>query len=127
MEQQANTARRQQVRASTHPSFRGLNYQPHNFFNATDVGTLSVECTYCGALKFGSCYSYGHVQIARSYSYVTVRIAQSLVQSYSHGYAPINCNPQYGIHRGFIREFTYKVTPSSGAFDTSIFYNNRIV
>ena len=52
LEQQANTARRQQVRASTHPSFRGLNYQPHNFFNTTDVGTLSVECTHCGALKF---------------------------------------------------------------------------
>ena len=68
LEQQANTARRQQVRASTHPSFRGLNYQPHNFFNTTDVGTLSVECTHCGALKFPQeteslCCLKGNVQL----------------------------------------------------------------
>ena len=49
--------------------------------------------------------------------------------------APINCNPQYpqyGIHREIIGGLyggspTGKVTPSSGAFDTSIFYNSRIV
>ena len=68
LEQQANTARRQQVRASTHPSFRGLNYQPHNFFNTTDVGTLSVECTHCGTLKFPQeteslCCLKGNVQL----------------------------------------------------------------
>ena len=68
LEQQANTARRQQVRASTHPSFRGPNYQPHNFFNTTDVGTLSVECTHCGALKFPQeteslCCLKGNVQL----------------------------------------------------------------
>ena len=68
LEQQANTARRQQVHASTHPSFRGLNYQPHSFFNTTDVGTLSVECTHCGALKFPQetkslCCLKGNVQL----------------------------------------------------------------
>ena len=46
------TARRQQVSANTHPSFRALSYQPHNFLNMTDVGGLNVECTHCGALKF---------------------------------------------------------------------------
>jgi len=42
-EQQITNARRQQVSASTRPSFRGLNYQPNNFINITDVGTLSVD------------------------------------------------------------------------------------
>ena len=51
-EQQMATARRQQVSASTRPSFRALSYEPHNFLNVTDVGGLSVECTHCGALKF---------------------------------------------------------------------------
>jgi len=51
-EQQASTTRRQQVRASIHPSFRGINYQLHSFFNTTDVGILTVKCIHCGALKF---------------------------------------------------------------------------
>ena len=42
----------QQVRANTHPSFRGLNYQPHNYINMTGVVALNVECSHCGALKF---------------------------------------------------------------------------
>ena len=29
-----------------------LNYQPDNFHGSTDVGTLNVECLYCGAFKF---------------------------------------------------------------------------
>ena len=41
-EQQVANTRRQQVHANTHRSFRGLNHQPHNFVNTTDVGALSV-------------------------------------------------------------------------------------
>ena len=48
-EQQVANTRRQQVRANTHPNFRGLNYEPHNFVTMTDVGTLNVEYSHCGA------------------------------------------------------------------------------
>ena len=59
---------RHQVHASTHLSFRCLNYQPHNFFSTTDVGTLSIECSHCDALKFPGeteslCCSKGNVQL----------------------------------------------------------------
>ena len=67
-EQQMENTERHQVHASTHPSFRGLNYQPHNFFSTTDVGTLSIECSHCDALKFPGeteslCCSKGNVQL----------------------------------------------------------------
>ena len=51
-EQQTNTTRRQQVRDNRQPSFRALNYKPANFLNTTDIGTLGVQCSDCGALKF---------------------------------------------------------------------------
>ena len=41
------STRIQQVHASTHPTFRGLHYQPHNFF----ASLISIECEHCGALK----------------------------------------------------------------------------
>jgi len=44
-EQQMTTARKQQVSASTRPSFRALSYEPHNFCNVTDVSGLSVVYT----------------------------------------------------------------------------------
>ena len=47
-----NTMRRQQVRSGRQASFRALNYQPENFYSTTDVGTLSIHCSNCGALKF---------------------------------------------------------------------------
>ena len=61
-------ARRQQVSASTRFSFRILNYQPDNFTNTNDVGTLSVKCAQCGALKFEGdtesfCCLKGNVQL----------------------------------------------------------------
>ena len=67
-EQQTNTTRRQQVRGTRQPSFRGLHYEPANFLNTTDIGTLSVQCSDCGALKFEKetnsvCCSKGKVQL----------------------------------------------------------------
>ena len=47
-----NNAHQQQVSASRLPSLMALNYQPDNFHNTIDVGTLSVECSHCRALKF---------------------------------------------------------------------------
>ena len=45
-----------------------LNYHPDNFSYTTHVGTLSVECTHCGALKFPQetesfCCPKGNVQL----------------------------------------------------------------
>ena len=51
-EQQINNARRQQVRDNRQASFRALNYNADSFYNTTDVGTLSVQCSKCGATKF---------------------------------------------------------------------------
>ena len=51
-EQQINNARRQQVRDSRQASFRALNYNADSFYNTTDVGTLSVQCSNCGDIKF---------------------------------------------------------------------------
>jgi len=67
-EQQMNNMQRQQVRGSRQASFRALHYQPDNFYNITDVGTLSIQCTNCGALKFHKeieslCCSKGNVQL----------------------------------------------------------------
>ena len=39
----------------------------------------------------------------------------------SYIYAPINCNPQYGIHRGFIRGFTNKLPPVVGLLTQAFF------
>ena len=67
-EQQVNNMRRQQVRSSRQASLRALNYQPENFNNTTDVDTLSIQCSNCGALKFeretdSLCCSKGNVQL----------------------------------------------------------------
>ena len=51
-EWQINNARRHQVRDNRQASFRALNYSADNFYNTTDVGTLSVQCSNCGATKF---------------------------------------------------------------------------
>ena len=67
-EQQMNNMRRRQVHGSRQASFRALHYQADNFYNTTDVGTLSIQCTNCGALKFHKeieslCCSKGNVQL----------------------------------------------------------------
>ena len=67
-EQQISNARRQQVRDSRQPSFRALNYNAGDFYNTTNVGTLSVECSNCGAIKFpmeteSLCCLKGNVQL----------------------------------------------------------------
>ena len=67
-EQQINNTRRQQVRDGRQASFRALNYNADNFYNTTNVGTLSVECSNCGAFKFpmeteSLCCSKGNVQL----------------------------------------------------------------
>ena len=67
-EQQINNIRTQQVCGNREASFRALNYQPENFYNTTDVGTLSSQCLNCGAIKFEKesdalCCSKGNVQL----------------------------------------------------------------
>ena len=67
-EQHINNMRRQQVRSSRQASFRVLSYQPEHFYNTTDIGTLSLQCSNCGALKFeretdSLCCSKGNVQL----------------------------------------------------------------
>ena len=67
-EHQLNNARRQQIRSGRLPSFRALHYQPDNFSNTTDIGTLSLQCSNCGTLKFEKetdslCCSKGKVQL----------------------------------------------------------------
>ena len=67
-EQQINNARRQQVRDNRQASFRALNYNADSFYNTTDVGTLSVRCSNCGATKFpmeteSLCCLKGNVQL----------------------------------------------------------------
>ena len=67
-EQQINNARRQQVRDGRQASFRALNYNADSFYDTTNVGTLSVECSNCGAFKFpmeteSLCCSKGNVQL----------------------------------------------------------------
>ena len=67
-EQQINNTRRQQVRNSRQASFRALHYQPHNFYNTTGIGTMTLRCSTCGALKFEKetdslCCSKGKVQL----------------------------------------------------------------
>ena len=60
--------RRQEVRGSRQPTFRALQYQSENFYNTTDIGTLSINCCNCGALKFDKetesfCCSKGNVKL----------------------------------------------------------------
>ena len=60
--------RRQQVRSSRQASFRALHYQPDNFYNTTDIGTVSLRCSNCGTLKFEKetdslCCSKGNVRL----------------------------------------------------------------
>ena len=67
-EQQISNTHRQQVSASRVPSLMALNYQPQNFCNTVDIGTLSIQCSHCGALKFPGeaesfCCSKGNVQL----------------------------------------------------------------
>ena len=52
-EQQLNNVRRQHARSSRGPSLRALHYEPDNFYNTTDIGTLSLQCSDCGALRPG--------------------------------------------------------------------------
>ena len=45
-----------------------LEHLPDNFFNTTDIGTLSIQCSHCGTLKFDKetallCCSKGNVQL----------------------------------------------------------------
>ena len=67
-EKQINNARRQQIRNNRQASFRALNYSANSFYNTTDVGTLSVHCSNCGATKFSMeteslCCLKGSVQL----------------------------------------------------------------
>ena len=67
-EQHINNVRRQQVHSNRQASFRALSYQPEQFYNTTDIGTLSLQCSNCGALKFeresdSLCCSKGDVQL----------------------------------------------------------------
>ena len=67
-EQQVNNTRRQHTRSDKLLSLRALHYQPDNFYNTTDIGTLSSQCVNCGALKFEKetdslCCSKGKVQL----------------------------------------------------------------
>ena len=67
-EQMTNNRRRQQVLHSRDASFRALNYEPDTFHNTTDIGSMSWQCSNCGALKFnketdGLCCSKGKVQL----------------------------------------------------------------
>ena len=67
-EQLTNNRHRQQVRHGRDASFRALNYEPNTFHNTTDLGTMSLQCSNCGALKFDRetdrlCCSKGKVQL----------------------------------------------------------------
>ena len=67
-EQQINNARRQHARSSRHSSLRALSYQPHNFYNTTSIGTMSLLCSNCGAFEFEKetdslCCSKGNVKL----------------------------------------------------------------
>ena len=67
-EQQLRSSHRQQVCDSRQPTFRALQYQSENFYNTTDVGSLSINCCNCGALKFAKetesfCCSKGDVRL----------------------------------------------------------------
>ena len=68
-EQQINNTHRQQVHSSSRQaSLRALQYQPQNFYNTTDIGTMSLQCLNCGALKFeretdSLCCSKGNVRL----------------------------------------------------------------
>lgn len=66
---QSDTTRQVRGQSRTHhhgPTFRALNYAPHTFNNTTNIGSLTVKCTHCNALKFtqeaaGLCCANGKV------------------------------------------------------------------
>ena len=67
-EQQINNTRRQHAHSSRHSSLRALNYQPHNFYNTTGIGAMSLLCSNYGAFKFEKepdslCCSKGNVKL----------------------------------------------------------------
>ena len=67
-EQQINNTRRQHAHSSRHSNLRALNYQPHNFYNTTGIGAMSLLCSNCGAFKFEKetdslCCSKGNVKL----------------------------------------------------------------
>ena len=47
-----NNIHRQQVRHNRDATFRALHYEPNIFHNTTGIGSMSVQCLNCGALKF---------------------------------------------------------------------------
>ena len=56
------------MRIGRQANFRALSYQPEHFYNTTDMGILSLECSDCGVLKFeretdSLCCSKGSVQL----------------------------------------------------------------
>ena len=66
MEQQLRSTRRQYVRDSRQPTFRALQYRSENFYNTTDVGTLTKLCSF--TVKFDKetesfCCSKGNVRL----------------------------------------------------------------
>ena len=49
-------------------SVMGISYQPEHFYNTTDIGTLSLQCSNCDVLKneretASLCCSKGNVQL----------------------------------------------------------------
>ena len=58
------------MHGSGQASIRALIYQPENFCNTTNIGTLSLQYSNCGALKFeretdSLCCSKGDVQLEK--------------------------------------------------------------
>ena len=56
------------VRDNRQASFRALNYNADSFYSTTDIGTLSVQCSNCGAIKFpmeteSLCWLKGSIQL----------------------------------------------------------------
>ena len=63
-----NSMSRQQVHSSRQTSVMAINYQPEHFYNTTDIGTLSLQCSNYDALKFeretaSLCCTKGNVQL----------------------------------------------------------------
>ena len=66
---QSDTAQQVRGQRRTHhyeSTFRALNYAPHTFNNSMKIGSLTVICTHCNALKFpqestGLCCANGKV------------------------------------------------------------------
>ena len=47
-----NNMHRQQVRHCRDANLRALHYEPNTFRNTTGIGTMNLQCSNCGALKF---------------------------------------------------------------------------